>query len=73
VEHLGRPEDVYEARDAAGQVVRTATAVDLVFGSNAILRGIAEVYSFDESKEKFVRDFVDAWDKVMMLDRYDVR
>jgi catalase-peroxidase len=66
-------EDVYEARDDAGQVVRTATAVDLVFGSNAILRGIAEVYSFDESKEKFVRDFVDAWDKVMMLDRYDVK
>jgi catalase-peroxidase len=66
-------QDVYEARDAAGQVVRSATAVDLVFGSNAILRGIAEVYSFDESKEKFVRDFVDAWDKVMMLDRYDVR
>jgi catalase-peroxidase len=64
---------VYEARDADGQVVRTATAVDLVFGSNAILRGIAEVYSFEESQEKFVRDFVDAWDKVMMLDRYDVK
>ena len=65
--------DVYEARDADGQVVRTATAVDLVFGSNAILRGIAEVYSFDESKERFVRDFVDAWDKVMMLDRFEVK
>ena len=64
---------VYEARDGGGQVVRTATAADLVFGSNAILRGIAEVYSFEESKEKFVRDFVDAWDKVMMLDRYDVK
>jgi len=63
---------VYEARDAGGNVVRTATAVDLVFGSNAILRGIAEVYSFEESKDKFVADFVDAWDKVMMLDRYDV-
>ena len=63
---------VYEARDAGGNVVRTATAVDLVFGSNAILRGIAEVYSFDESKDRFVADFVDAWDKVMMLDRYDV-
>jgi catalase (peroxidase I) len=46
--------------------------VDLVFGSNAILRGIAEVYSFEESKDKFVADFVDAWHKVMMLDRYDV-
>ena len=63
---------VYEARDAGGNVVRTATAVDLVFGSNAILRGIAEVYSFEESKDKFVADFVDAWHKVMMLDRYDV-
>ena len=63
---------VYEARDAGGNVVRTATAVDLVFGSNAILRGIAEVYSFEDSKDKFVADFVDAWDKVMMLDRYDV-
>jgi catalase-peroxidase len=47
-------EGVYEARDAAVRSCRTATAVDLVFGSNAILRGIAEVYSFDESKEKFV-------------------
>ncbi|MCU1693249.1 MAG: katG [Frankiales bacterium] len=63
---------VYEARDSSGNVLRTATAADLVFGSNAILRGIAEVYSFDESKEKFVKDFVDAWDKVMMLDRFDV-
>ena len=64
---------VFEAREAGGPVLRTATAADLVFGSNAILRGIAEVYSFDESKERFVRDFVDAWDKVMMLDRYDVK
>jgi catalase-peroxidase len=64
---------VYEARDAKGEVVRTATAVDLVFGSNSILRGIAEVYSADDAKEKFVRDFVDAWHKVMNLDRYDLR
>ncbi len=66
-------EGVYEGLDASGNVVRTATAVDLVFGSNSILRGIAEVYSFSDAKEKFVRDFVDAWDKVMMLDRYDVK
>jgi catalase-peroxidase len=66
-------EGVYEGLDANGDVVRTATSVDLVFGSNSILRGIAEVYSFGESKEKFVKDFVDAWDKVMMLDRYDVK
>ena len=66
-------EGVYEGVDASGNVKRTATAVDLVFGSNSILRGIAEVYSFDDTKEQFVRDFVDAWDKVMMLDRYDVK
>ncbi len=64
---------VYDGLDASGNVVRTATAVDLVFGSNSILRGICEVYSADDAKEKFVRDFVDAWDKVMMLDRYDVK
>jgi catalase-peroxidase len=67
-------ENVYEGVDrATGQVTRTATAVDLVVGSNSILRGIAEVYACDDAKEKFVRDFVDAWNKVMMLDRFDVR
>ncbi len=66
-------EGVYEARDARGDVVRTATAVDLVFGSNSILRGIVEVYSADDAGERFVRDFVKAWDKVMNLDRYDLR
>ena len=66
-------EGVYEGLDTSGNVVRTATAVDLVFGSNSILRGIVEVYSADDAKEKLVRDFVDAWDKVMMLDRYDVK
>jgi catalase-peroxidase len=66
-------EGVYEARDAQGNVVRTATAVDLVFGSNSILRGIAEVYSADDAKERLVHDFVKAWDKVMNLDRYDLR
>ena len=66
-------EGVYEGVGEDGEVVRTATAADLVFGSNSILRGIAEVYSFDDAKERFVHDFVDAWDKVMMLDRYDVR
>jgi catalase-peroxidase len=52
---------------------RTATAVDLVFGSNSILRGIAEVYAGGDASELFVRDFVAAWDKVMMLDRFDVK
>jgi catalase-peroxidase len=65
-------EGVYEGVDADGNVVRTATAVDLVFGSNSILRGIAEVYSCDDAKERFVHDFVDAWDKVMNLDRFDL-
>ncbi|SDE84608.1 hypothetical protein [Pseudonocardia oroxyli] len=64
---------MYEARDAQGTVVRTATAVDLVFGSNSILRGMVEVYSADDATERFVRDFVAAWVKVMDLDRYDLR
>ncbi len=64
----------YEGSDrATGKRKWTATAADLVFGSNSILRGIAEVYSSDDAKEKLVQDFVDAWDKVMMLDRFDVK
>ncbi|MGY1701971.1 catalase/peroxidase HPI [Geodermatophilus sp. SYSU D00766] len=66
-------EGVYEGTDADGTVVRTATAADLVFGSNSILRGIVEVYSADDAQEKFVRDFVAAWTKVMELDRFDLR
>jgi catalase-peroxidase len=66
-------EGVYDGRDrATGDVKWTATAVDLVFGSNSQLRGISEVYAQDDSKEKFVRDFVAAWDKVMNLDRFDL-
>ncbi|MGY1752464.1 catalase/peroxidase HPI [Blastococcus sp. SYSU D01042] len=65
-------EGVYEGLDADGNVVRTATAVDLVFNSNSILRGIVEVYSADDAREKFVRDFVAAWVKVMELDRFDL-
>ena len=65
--------DVYEGRDrATGEVTRTATAVDLVLGSNSILRGISEVYAANDAKETFVRDFVAAWDKVMTLDRFDL-
>jgi catalase-peroxidase len=67
-------EGVYEGVDrSSGAVKRTATAADLVFGSNSILRGIAEVYASDDAKEQFVRDFVAAWDKVMTLDRFDLR
>ncbi len=66
-------ENEYEGRDrATGEVRWTATAVDLVFGSNSQLRAISEVYACEDSKEKFVRDFVAAWDKVMTLDRFDL-
>ena len=66
-------ENVYEGRDrATGELKWTGTAVDLVFGSNSQLRAISEVYACDDSKEKFVRDFVAAWDKVMNLDRFDL-
>jgi len=66
-------ENVYDGRDrVSGELRRTATAVDLVFGSNSQLRAISEVYACDDSKEKFVRDFVAAWDKVMNLDRFDL-
>ena len=66
-------ENVFEGRDrATGEVKWTATPVDLVFGSNSQLRGIAEVYASDDAQEKFVRDFVAAWVKVMNLDRFDL-
>jgi len=57
---------------AKGEAKWTASRVDLVFGSNSELRAVAEVYACDDAKEKFVRDFVAAWDKVMNLDRFDV-
>lgn len=66
--------NVYEIRDrATGHVKWTATRVDLVFGSNSILRSYAEVYAQDDNKEKFVQDFVKAWTKVMNADRFDVK
>ena len=66
-------ENVFEGRDrVTGEVKWTATAVDLIFGSNSQLRAIAEVYACDDSEEKFIRDFVVAWDKVMNLDRFDL-
>jgi catalase-peroxidase len=66
-------DNVYEGHDrATGNVKWTASAADLVFGSNSQLRGIAEVYACDDAKEKFVQDFVAAWDKVMNLDRFDL-
>jgi catalase-peroxidase len=65
-------ENVYEGRDASGQVKWTATANDLVFGSNSVLRATAEVYAQDDNKGKFVEDFVAAWVKVMNADRFDL-
>ncbi|NVB79724.1 MAG: catalase/peroxidase HPI [Kofleriaceae bacterium] len=67
-------QDVFEGRDTKTNAVKwTGTRVDLVFGSNAILRSLAEVYASSDAQEKFVRDFVKAWTKVMNLDRFDVR
>jgi catalase-peroxidase len=66
-------ENVYEGRDrSSGEEKWTATAVDLVFGSHSQLRAIAEMYGCDDSEQKFVGDFVAAWDKVMNLDRFDL-
>jgi catalase-peroxidase len=64
--------EAFEGHDASGAVKWTGSRVDLVFGSNSELRAVAEVYAADDAKEKFVRDFVTAWDKVMNLDRYDL-
>ena len=70
---VSEAEHVYEGRDAeTGALMWTATAVDLVFGSNSQLRAIAEVYGSDDAQEKFVHDFAAAWDKVMNLDRFDL-
>jgi catalase-peroxidase len=69
-----RCEHYYEGRDrGTGELKWTATAVDLVFGANSQLRALAEVYACDDGKEKFVHDFVAAWNKVMNADRFDTR
>src|SRR5437868_2592582 len=66
-------EDVFEGHDrATGELKWTGTRVDLIFGSHSQLRALAEVYACEDSREKFVRDFVAAWNKVMNLDRFDV-
>ena len=66
-------EDVFEGRDrGTGELKWTGSRVDLVFGSNSELRALAEVYGSDDAEQKFVRDFVAAWDKVMNLDRFDL-
>jgi catalase-peroxidase len=69
-----KSESIYEGRDrATGKVKWTATPVDLAFGSSAELRALAEVYAASDGQQKFVNDFVKAWDKVMTLDRFDLK
>lgn len=66
--------EVFEGRDRkTGALKYTATCADLIFGSNSELRALAEVYASNDAKEKFVKDFVAAWTKVMELDRFDVK
>lgn len=66
--------DAFEGRDRhSGQVKWTASRADLVFGSNSVLRALSEVYASEDAKEKFVTDFVNAWTKVMELDRFDLK
>ncbi len=66
-------EDVFEVRDRkSGELKWTGTRVDLIFGSNAQLRALAEVYGSDDAQHKFVHDFVAAWNKVMNADRFDL-
>lgn len=65
--------DLFEGRDrATGEIKWTGTRVDLIFGSNSELRALAEVYACEDGKEKFVKDFIDAWNKVMNLDRFEL-
>ena len=70
----GKDSDVFDGRDRkTGAPKWTATRVDLVFGSNSQLRAVAEVYASADAQDKFVRDFVAAWNKVMNADRFDLR
>jgi len=70
---LSEARDLFEGRDRkTGEVRWTGTRVDLIFGSNSVLRALAEVYASADAQEKFVLDFVAAWTKVMNLDRFDL-
>ena len=71
---VDKDQEAFEGRDRdSGEVKWTGSRVDLVFGSNSVLRALAEVYASDDAKEKFARDFVAAWTKVMELDRFDLK
>ena len=70
---VAKDEQAFEGRDRqTGELKWTGTRVDLIFGSNSQLRALAEVYGCADASEKFVHDFVAAWDKVMNLDRFDL-
>jgi len=69
---VGRQGRVRRARSQTGALKWTATRVDLLFGSNSVLRALAEVYGSSDAQTKFVQDFVAAWTKVMNLDRFDL-
>jgi catalase-peroxidase len=70
---ISEDQDIFEGQDCiTGELKWTGTRVDLIFGSNSQLRALAEVYACEDSKEKFIHDFVAAWDKVMNLDRFDL-
>jgi catalase-peroxidase len=69
----GADSTTFEARDRDGNLEWTGSRADLVFGSNSELRALAEVYASDDAKRKFAEDFVAAWDKVMNLDRFDLK
>jgi catalase-peroxidase len=72
--HKAKSEGLYEGIDRkTGKVKYTATPVDLIFGSSSELRAVAEVYAFDNSKQRFVNDFIKAWSKVMQNDRFDLK
>jgi catalase-peroxidase len=71
---VSKDADTFEARDRkTGEKKWTGTRVDLVFGANSLLRALAEVYGSSDAQKKFVTDFVAAWDKVMNLDRFELR
>ncbi len=73
-EAVSEAQDVFEGRDRANNEVKwTGTRVDLIFGSNSELRALAEAYACEDSKEKFVNDFISVWNKVMNLDRFDLK
>jgi catalase-peroxidase len=70
---VSNDQNLFEGHDRkTGQLKWTATRVDLIFGSNSVLRALAEVYGGADAEQKFIQDFISAWNKVMNLDRFDL-